>query len=432
MEHYTLVVSDIHLSRVIANEAPYLTYRQPRFLPDNDLARLIINIAGLSRGTREGGIEIVFNGDIFDFDASDPAVPRGYRPGEARVHETANNAASSVRRIAHILNDHPMFVNAVRFALNQGCNVVFIAGNHDAQLNFPQVQQFLRHHAFACPAESGATGQQGVTLRTWFHQTRDGIHIEHGHLYDPFCTLNLPEPHEQLEDTMGSVTARYLPAMFPNMNPHAVNPFPAFGGTSQGPKELLATWMSTQDDGVAGVAAAKFLRGLMTVEGHPIQKDSLVRAAAAETGADIQKITRHASLLPAKGNFADFVRGKEWSDYAGKTSRRLQQASRHIASIYGARAVVMGHTHDAYGLRESGIFFGNSGSWTPAAPGFDTKTPAESEFDDKKKGSFIWLKSSPGELIRGGAFDWTDRGVFPVAQPITWAYPAGLSRQRRE
>ena len=132
-----VVLSDVHLGH------------EGRGSVALDLARVVAS---------HPGHEIVLNGDIFNLSCDE----RGRDPAES--------AAAMVGR-------EPQLRAALRDHVASGSPLTFLAGNHDAGVQFPEVQG-----ALLGLLELGA----GAALRVepWFVR-RDGVHIEHGHMYDP-------------------------------------------------------------------------------------------------------------------------------------------------------------------------------------------------------------------------------------------------------
>ena len=175
---HTVVLSDLHLWEAVDGDGLWMRYRQRRFFPDESIARLL---EALTRDVADGDFELVLNGDIFDFD-----VPRP--DGRDDTPHTEGDAA---RRIDRILDHHPGFVTALAKLVSRGHRVVFVSGNHDVQLAFAAVRERILARLESAVAELSRGAAVGVRarvlFRAWFHRTRDGVHVEHGHQYDPYC-----------------------------------------------------------------------------------------------------------------------------------------------------------------------------------------------------------------------------------------------------
>jgi hypothetical protein len=98
------------------------------------------------------------------------------------------------------------------------------------------------------------------------------------------------------------------------------------------------------------------------------------------------------------------------------TWRRVQRTARRVARVHRARAVVFGHTHHPSGEWDGGVFYGNSGTWSPAFKDLECTQPLHDERP------VVWLASegATGEL-RGGLMLWKG-GRF--IEPETTTKPA--------
>jgi UDP-2,3-diacylglucosamine pyrophosphatase LpxH len=141
-----------------------------------DLARLLDRL-----GAEDPRCCVVFNGDLFDLDR----VPgeAGCGVGEQRV----------ARRVSGVLDRFPDVARAMRQHVSRGGSVLFVAGNHDAELLLPAVQRVLAERVFgdggspgpdagACTSPGGAALQRVVATD---RLALDQVRIEHGHQGDP-------------------------------------------------------------------------------------------------------------------------------------------------------------------------------------------------------------------------------------------------------
>lgn len=164
MDRPLLVLSDTHLSR---------HYGSP--IAD-DLARLF---------RENSDAEIILNGDILDLSLDPAELP----PADG-LHAA--------------MAPHPTFVAALTTHIAGGGKLTFIPGNHDASLSTQaQVEQLKR----ALNAPSDAC----LEVQPWFAR-RDGVHIEHGHLYDPDCAPNHPlaDPNPRSEGLGTALMRRFI------------------------------------------------------------------------------------------------------------------------------------------------------------------------------------------------------------------------------
>lgn len=221
----TLVLSDLHLTTVepLDPERPmWRRYKQRDLLYDDRLAAMLED----ARHQVRGPFEVVFNGDIFDFDAvtdlPDPAM--GLHPSYMeRIRGLAPTEAKSLFKLSRILADHPVFVAAVQRLTLSGARVVFVVGNHDLELLWPSVQAALERTM----TPDGAPGE--VRVVEWFYRSGDDTLIEHGHQYDSYClcddplwpTIRLTEDGPaRIRLPFGSYASRVLVNGMGVINPH--------------------------------------------------------------------------------------------------------------------------------------------------------------------------------------------------------------------
>lgn len=185
---HTLVVSDIHLSQAqepIANKPLWKRFSQRDKFVDDCFERFLQQM----RSEIGGDIELVLNGDIFDFD-SVMAVPK--KPDFAvswleRQRGLASEEAKSAFKMQVILRDHPTLIRAVRDFIIAGNRVVFVLGNHDLELHWPSVRDEIVA-ALDLPDEHS----QSVRFCDWFYVSNSDTYIEHGNQFDAYCLCSNP------------------------------------------------------------------------------------------------------------------------------------------------------------------------------------------------------------------------------------------------
>jgi len=142
----------------------------------------------------EVAIDLIFNGDTFDL-LKTPYLDRW-------PHLISRDVA--LGKMARVAAAHPRFFEGVRrFLQHPGAarRVYFVTGNHDAELVFPEVRQFI---ASLCgPAEQ-------VRFPGFFMRA-GRVHIEHGSQRDPMFRVDEDKPlvefdgEEVLNISWGSV-----------------------------------------------------------------------------------------------------------------------------------------------------------------------------------------------------------------------------------
>jgi UDP-2,3-diacylglucosamine pyrophosphatase LpxH len=466
---HTVVISDVHLCEAVEGDGLWMRYRQRRFFPDGELGALLDLLCSEARG---GTLELVFNGDLFDFDA-----PAAAGRGEVHFDDPPRSEPVAVAVLARILDDHAGFVAAVGRVLAAGHRVVVVSGNHDAQLVYPGVRALLaeRFVAAACAAgaaETEAALRARLVFRAWFHRTADGVHIEHGNQYDPFCAFSSPvEPFApdggEIQPTMGSLSFRHLVSRMGYFNPHVDSSFMLSlpGYFSHWVRYYLFSHRSLAGAWAAG--ALRVVAGVMRGRrrGDPALRARAVDAAARETGTDPRALARHAALFaPTSGEVPHAVVRELWLDRAAlgtlgagvllaaavvgpRTAARwalgvagtiaayelampkrglediyarVARSAEQIAEIHGARAVVFGHTHQPYGRWAHGVFQGNSGTWSAAFRDVECSVPV----DDGRP--VIWLRAGAHAGLEGGLYVFRNGHLVEGASRPAAAEPSAL------
>ncbi len=222
---YTAIVSDLHL----CEEEPINTrfplwkkYKTRQFFFDEEFSHFLAGIKEKAEGEK---IELILNGDIFDFDSVlyRPSMPpfrvswlekrRGMRPHEPK----------SEYKIKKILNDHPIWMKCVSDFIKEGHSVVFVIGNHDLELHFPKVQEAILKDLNLNEEE-----RTRVRFNEWFYISNADTMIEHGNQYDPYCMAQDPiNPfvkrfnRVEVRVPFGNLATRYLINGMGFFNPHA-------------------------------------------------------------------------------------------------------------------------------------------------------------------------------------------------------------------
>jgi UDP-2,3-diacylglucosamine pyrophosphatase LpxH len=456
--HHTVVISDIHLCELEREGGLWMRYRQEAFSPDRELADMLETLRERVRGDK---LTLALNGDIFDFDA-----PRVIQQ-KSVFHDLPRTAENAVPSMRAMLDDHLVFVDALGRVLADGHSIVLISGNHDVQLTLPEVRDLIRARiadaALAAQVRRGCEEERAalearITFRAWFHRTEDGIVIEHGNQYDPYCSFRYPmapfgrDPRE-IQPTMGSLTARNLLSRMGYFNPHVDSSFmlSILGYIAHWIRYYLFSRRSLAFAWVTG-AARTFLKLLHVRDPETrVRRRANVAASVRETGVTWRQAARHARLFarPAEDRLGRVAR-ELWIDRAALLAvtlllgglwllvaegtmavgaalaptllvgyelvfpkisleenwRAVQRAARRVARVHRASAVVFGHTHHPEGTWEHNVFFGNTGSWSAAFRDLECTQPL---FEERP---VVWLRS--GGLTRaleGGLCTWK-KGQF--------------------
>ena len=426
-----------------------MRYRQRAFSPQGEIAEMLDALCARVEGQE---LTLVFNGDVFDLDA--PRVINNV----SVFHDFPRTAEHAVPAVSGILDDHPEFLAAVGRVLAAGHTVLFISGNHDVQLVLPEVREVLVSRLADAAIAAGASDAaraaiaRRVLFRAWFHKSADGILIEHGNQYDPYCSYRYPmspfaRDGRAIQPTMGSLATRFLASRMGYFNPHVDSSFmlSVVGYLTHWARYYLFSRRS-----IALTWALGAVRTLLRLRRcrDPLQRSrwrASVDACARETGVPAKIVVRHARLFarPVEDQLG-LVARVLWLDQAAllllailitvgwlwlapgalaigallgpmmvlgygiavptmSLSTHWKQVSRfsqEVCKVHRARAVVFGHTHNPEGAWERGIFFGNTGSWSAA---FRDLACTEPLFDERP---LVWLTCDARGELHGGLYGW--------------------------
>lgn len=114
-------------------------------------------------------IELIINGDCFDFLVTPPYDTRG-----------VTDNAIAMGKLERIIAAHPSFFIAIRqFIATEGRQVTFVTGNHDIELAFPAVQRRITQEIAGVPDHPAVQ-----FCRSRFYRPLPDVYIEHGNHYD--------------------------------------------------------------------------------------------------------------------------------------------------------------------------------------------------------------------------------------------------------
>lgn len=224
----TAIISDLHLTdpepprhRARSKHPLWKKFKTKEFFIDESLIQFLAHIQDLAKGQK---IELILNGDIFDFDSvmSLPEKPifninwletrRGLFPRQER----------SVFKIKVVLEEHKKFIDALGEFIRAGNDLIIIPGNHDVELHFPEVQsEVLKALSLS------ENNLKQVRFVDWFYISNKDTLIEHGHQQDPYCMCENPMNPFLLEYNelsirlpFGNVACRYIMNGLGLFNPH--------------------------------------------------------------------------------------------------------------------------------------------------------------------------------------------------------------------
>jgi UDP-2,3-diacylglucosamine pyrophosphatase LpxH len=221
---FTAVVSDLHLCEAEPTHPKFplwKKYKTKQFFFDAQFAEFLRHIERRSKGET---IELVLNGDIFDFDSIN-SIPK--QP-VFRVHWLEKKrglyprAERSKYKIEVIIRDHPLWFSAISEFIKRGHRVVFVFGNHDLELHYHDVQETIVNTLNLNEVEKSR-----VRFCEWFFISNKDTLIEHGNQYDPYCMCEDPvHPfiqgynYKSIRLPFGNLACRYILNGMGFFNPH--------------------------------------------------------------------------------------------------------------------------------------------------------------------------------------------------------------------
>lgn len=219
---FTAIISDLHLceEESVHEKFPlWKKYKTKEFFFDEVFCDFLQKLENMAEGKP---IELVLNGDIFDFD-SITSVPeqapyrvswlekcRGLHPQEEK----------SLYKIQCIVEDHGPWFEGLKTFLGRGNIVIFVIGNHDLELHYLAVQSYLL-------STLGNPNKNQLRFVEWFYISNKDTLIEHGNQYDPYCLCQDPVnpivhkgSRMELRLPFGNLATRYLINGMGYFNPH--------------------------------------------------------------------------------------------------------------------------------------------------------------------------------------------------------------------
>ena len=226
---YTAIISDLHLCEAepVNPKFPlWKKFKTRQFFYDDVFETFLNHMLDKSKGEP---VELILNGDIFDFDSvmlmpEEPAFrihwleqKRGLYPRPER----------SRHKIQVILKHHHQWVRALKSFLEKGHRAIFVIGNHDLELHFPEVQEEILKALDLAPQF-----QENIRFCEWFYISNQDTLVEHGNQYDAYCTCEDPvNPflkgynYKSLRLPFGNLACRYILNGMGFFNPHVESNF---------------------------------------------------------------------------------------------------------------------------------------------------------------------------------------------------------------
>lgn len=329
------------------------------------------------RGRRK--LKVVLAGDTLDFlGITLPPEGANWKQDDLVLRDAKPDEKTAMLKLRRMSEAHPEFFSSLSRLLDHGHEVVFVAGNHDQELQFAAVQKGIER-LVSDGARSRWRGD--LTFEPWFHMHGDVL-IEHGHRYDPINNISFPlHPFDadgrlrapagslfvsttvnRLYDTVGvhwphrareiGRALRYLPAELAKTLRFFVRIGERIGPLDEevraraadkhamalrelaGNKELLKQINRTRQERGQSKLGREELLGVLRSFDRQMAQPHLRRQAAKATSS-----FRRALKMLSRKEF------RKWldPDNGGTLPHGQQFALRELANV-----VVTGHTHNAY------------------------------------------------------------------------------------
>ncbi|MEP7050853.1 MAG: metallophosphoesterase [Pseudomonadota bacterium] len=325
------------------------------------------------------GHELILAGDVFNLSWEAPG-------------------RSPIATVLALLSAYPELGRALREHLLGGTPLTLVAGNHDAGLLTPGLRDALLQNL-----QLGAAAP--LEVAPWFVR-RGGVHVEHGHFYDPDNAPAHPlaEWTPETEPLGIALTRRFVRPSGAYHFSHAHDTTPlagiakAFRMYGARTPLIIAQWfqvagrlcLETRQQGRfaaeerAGEAALAAFSELVELEPNVLR--SLLAAGAVQTHRDFKKtfmrlyfdrvfassglLLSTAAYLAWKSRaagIASLLAGlyliqsvqRTGNRYEDLPVERLRAAASRVRELTGASAVIFGHTHhvdEVPGYANSGSF----------------------------------------------------------------------------
>ena len=419
-----LVLSDLHLCDIENHPDGWKDYKHSRFVFDQAIDVELQRFAAEAADGDE--LTLILGGDIFDFDlvCSVPDEPPFPVSRRERKHGLESTEAKSVWKLQRVLVDHPLFLASLARFADRGHTVVYVAGNHDPEVNFPAVRQALLD-AIATRAAALGLGfdSERVRIEPWFYCAPGDIYVEHGHQYDYYNSFRyilaptVPGDPQRIALPTGNLSNRLLMSQMGFFNPHSadyiLNIFAYIAHWLRyyafSRHRLIYNWL------VGSILVlVRLLRTKKELLLHPPDYPALLARQATRAGLPLEEVERLDALkrLPISSRFYRLVR-EFWIDrvllalvMAGGTlalalvpvplwiklmvpltalpllfliyewfahgesifsvEAEIHKYAFEIAKIVSTRVVAFGHTHSPRSTPLlPGVTYVNTGTWAP-------------------------------------------------------------------
>lgn len=323
---YTAIISDLHLCEAEPEHPRFPLWKKFKtkaFFFDDVFASFLKEIESRAKNEK---VELILNGDIFDFDSvlklpEDPVFKIHYLEKKRGLFPRAERSRFKIKVI---LEDHSMWVDALRDFLSRGNKVIFVMGNHDLELQFSEVQEEIIK-----AIDPDKTHNHHIRFVEWFYISNEDTLIEHGNQYDPYCLCEDPiNPyvlgynHISLKLPFGNLACRYIMNGLGFFNPHVdsnyimglreyVTVFLRYMARAQ--PFLLITWLW----GSVMTLIQAFRDRLSAPIRNPLKIEERIDQIAKKANAEPRMVRELKELFVAPAASSPFLLARElWLDRA--------------------------------------------------------------------------------------------------------------------
>ena len=419
--------SDVHLGSDIQDGAANKGRRSESV--DRDLVRLLSHYRAQKPPADRW--RIVIAGDFIDFIGitiapETPGAIETELTEEEHCHGVGNAVDHARLKLARVAQRHADVFEALAAFVADGHALSLVHGNHDIEFHWDAVKEDFRsmlHGHVADRALDGETFNERIEFNPWFFY-RDGVaYIEHGHQYDPFCaTAHIMAPLSPLDprrvargfcDTLLRFVVRTTRGMKEHGHENVGMGHYISFATQLGLKGMVRLGVSfaravaemfrlrrahlsdaakalrlEHDERVAKLASVtrlglERLRALLKLQAPPIT----ATVAGIMRGVLLDRLAVAVTAMLALGLVAFFggFQGRTawaasgviaaWTLLHVYFSRQRQldpadvlvDRAAHLAKLFPAAFVVMGHTHVPAAITAGDATYINVGSWAEDA-----------------------------------------------------------------
>jgi UDP-2,3-diacylglucosamine pyrophosphatase LpxH len=223
--NFTAIISDLHLcdAEPVHPKFPlWKKFKTKEYFYDETFKQFLAHLQSQSGGE---SVELILNGDIFDFDSvvALPDKPPYRISWLERARGMFPQEPKSLFKIQQIIADHPIWFSALSDFVKSGNRVVFVMGNHDLELHYMKVQAEIISAMNLSDQE-----RLHVRFNEFFYISNEDTLVEHGNQYDPYCVCQNPvnplvQKFNKVEIRLpfGNLACRYMINGMGFFNPHA-------------------------------------------------------------------------------------------------------------------------------------------------------------------------------------------------------------------